>query len=216
MIRTLAVIALSMSAAIAIADEAVPPKRMAGGPAAGSAGMGAPQRRIDGLKDPFGDEALLPRRPTPPTPVPKPAPEIARVGKESAGRWTCKGNMSRGNGSSAPLTATVTVKLDLDSAWIATTLVEKAGPLKWTEYRTYDAVAKQWTKLQMANTSGYVVSTSLGEQGGKWTWTGTQTSPLGTVQLRDYEQTEGKGIKRWGEAQLGGVWQKTYEVGCKR
>ena len=214
MIRTLAVIALSMCAAAALADEVAPPKPMAGGRAAGSAGMGAPQRQPDNLKDPFGDVALVPRRPPPP--VPKPAPQIAKVGKESAGTWTCKGNTSRGDGSSAPLSATITVKLDLDNAWLATTLVEKAGPLKWTEYRTYDAVAKQWTKLQMANTSGYIVSTSLGEQGGKWTWVGTQTSPNGTVQLRDYEETEGKGRKRWGEAQLGGVWQKTYEVGCRR
>jgi hypothetical protein len=176
--------------------------------------MGAP--RQDSLKDPFGEANIAPRRPTPPTPVAKPAPEIAKVGKDSAGTWICKGNASRGNGSSAPQTTTLTVKLDLDNAWIATTLVEKAGPLKWTEYRTYDGVAKQWTKLQMANTSGYVVATSLGEQGGKWTWTGTATSPNGSVQVRDYEQAEGKGIKRWGEAQLGGVWQRTYEVSCKR
>lgn len=212
MIRPLVVMTLSMSAAIAIADEAAPPKPAAGGRAAGSAGMGAPRQD----RDPFGEANIAPRRPMPPTPVAKPAPEIAKVGKDSAGTWTCKGNASRGNGSSAPLTATVTVKLDLDNAWIATTLVEKAGPLKWTEYRTYDGVAKQWTKLQMANTSGYMVSTSLGEAGGKWTWTGTATSPNGSVQLRDYEQAEGKGIKRWGEAQLGGVWQRTYEVSCKR
>ncbi len=197
MLRTLTVIALST--ATAVADQP------------------APQRRVDGLKDPFGDEASLMARRVPlPPPAPKPAPEIAKLGKQSAGTWTCKGNMARGNGSSAPLAATIAVKLDLDNAWVATTLVEKGGPLKWTEYRTFDPVAKQWTKLQMANTSGYAVSTSLGEQAGTWTWTGTATSPNGTLQLRDHEQAEGKGIKRWGEAQLGGFWQKTYEVSCKR
>jgi len=213
MLRTLAlVIAL---AAPAFAEEAAPPNASRRAPPAAGSAAGPRAQDPGGAGEPAG---FAPRRPMPPPikPMTRPAPEIAAAGKDAAGTWTCKGNTQRGDGSSAPLTATVTVKLDLDNAWIATTLVEKTGPLKWTEYRTYDGVAKQWTKLQMANTSGYVVSTSLGEQGGSWTWNGTATSPNGSLQLRDHEQKDGKTIKRWGEAMLGGTWQKVYEVSCKR
>jgi len=220
MTRTLAVvIALSVSA-LAVADEAVMPAQKpapnrkppaAPPPSAGSAAMPTPQQ-----------EALMRRMPNPPPPkpvAPKPAPEIAAFGKQYGGSWTCKGNTMRGDGSSTPLTASVNVKLDLDNAWVATSLVEKSGPLKWTEYRTYDPVAKQWSRVQLANTSGYVVSTSLGEQGGKWTWNGTAKSPSGSVELRDYEQPDGKdgkAVKLWGEAMLGGSWARMYEVTCKK
>lgn len=122
----------------------------------------------------------------------------------------------RPDGSSSPIVATVTVKLELDGTWIVTSLVEKTGTLKWTEYRTYDAVAKQWTKLQMVNTTGHVRSTSLGEQNGAWTWEGTAASPQGSVQLRDHEQYGTGQFTLRGEVLLGGSWQKAYEVSCTK
>ena len=60
-----------------------------------------------------------------------------------------------------------------------------------------------------------MISTSTGDSGGKWTWTGTATSPQGTLQLRDFEQRDAKQLKLWGEALLGGTWQKSYEVSCQ-
>ncbi len=153
-------------------------------------------------------------RPAPP-PTPPVAPEIGKLGKQIAGTYKCKGVALRADGSSTPLTGTVTAKLDLDNAWIQTSLVEDNG-IKMVEYRTYDGVAKQWTRLQMASTTAHVVSTSLGEQNGKWTWEGTATSPQGTTQLRDHEQRDGKQLELWGEALLGGSWQKQYQVTCKR
>lgn len=227
MTRTRAtVIAFSISAASiasalwavpASADEAVAPKsegRRA--PSAGSAGVVSGPRN---QQDPLGESAgFAPRRPMPmPKPIPfKPPAEIAALAKTLTGTWSCKGNTSRGDGSSTPLSATVVSRLDLDNAWISTTLVEKGGTLKWTEYRTYDPRASQWTRIQIANTTGHVISTSPGEQTGKWTWTGTASSPMGSLQLRDYEQKDGKSLKLWGEAQISGAWQKLYEVTCKK
>jgi hypothetical protein len=199
---------------VAGADRAVPSQ-----PAAGSASaVRRPPPDFGPTTDSLGKPAgPKPRRqPPPPPPPPKPAPEVAAVGKQMLGAWQCKGVSLRGDGSSAPLTATLTIKLDLDNAWIVTALAEVKGPLKWTEYRTFDAIAKQWTKIQLASTTGHVISTSTGESGGKWTWTGTATSPQGTLQLRDFEQLDAKQIKLWGEAQLGGTWQKAYDVTCKK
>ncbi|MCX5741799.1 MAG: hypothetical protein NT062_04775 [Proteobacteria bacterium] len=163
--------------------------------------------------DPFmGDPG--PPRPQPPTPV-KPAPEITTVGKTLAGMWTCKGVALNGDGSSTPVIGAMVTRLDLDNAWIATTTTEKAGR-KLSEFRTFDAVAKQWTRIQMTSTSAYIVTTSLGEKAGLWTWTGAQTSPTGTLQVRDFEQRTGKTVKLWGDVQLGGAWQKLYDMSCTK
>ena len=214
MVRTLAlVIALSVPAGLAVADEVAPPTAGRRAPAQSQppAGGGAPMPR--------SEQMIAPSRPMPPRKPPvvvTPAREIAALGKQLAGTWICKGNSMRGDGSSTPLVATVTNKLELDNAWIVTTLVEKSGPLKWTEFRSYDPVAKQWTRIQFANTAGHVISTSLGEQGGKWTWVGTASSPNGSFQLRDFEQRDGKAMKVWGEAMLGGTWTKLFETTCRR
>ena len=162
---------------------------------------------------------IAPHRRPPPRPpvVVAPSPEIAKLGKAAAGAYKCKGVSLRGDGSSTPLEAALTIKLDLDDAWVHASLVEaKAGGVKFDDYRTYDATAKQWTRIQLTSTSGHVVSTSLGEQGGKWTWEGTASSPNGTMQVRDYEQRDAKQLKVWGEALLGGTWQKLYEATCKQ
>ena len=146
-----------------------------------------------------------------------PSPEVAKLAKVAAGTYKCKGVQLRSDGSSVPLQATVTIKLELGDAWIESALVEdKTGGLRFVDYRTFDPVAKQWTRIQLASTSGHVLSTSLGEKDGKWTWEGTATSPLGTQQLRDYEQLAKDQIKVWGEALLAGSWQKQYEATCKR
>lgn len=148
-------------------------------------------------------------------PPPKPAPEIATQAKVLAGTWTCKGVKLKGDGSSSPSTSTLTAKLDLDGGWISLAMIEKGGG-KFAEYRSFDGVSKQWTRIQMASTSGYTTTTTLGERDGKWTWTGTSQSPQGTLQVRDMEQLSGKSLKLWGEAMLGGNWQKLYEVTCTK
>ena len=153
--------------------------------------------------------------PPPPLPTPQPAPpEIATLAKQVAGSYACKGVQFVGNGASTPLTAKLAVKLALRGAWLVSSLV--ADDLSFDDYRTYDSVAKQWTRVQLASTTGHVIWTSLGDKGGTWTWEGTATSPRGTQQVRDYEQPGDRQIKLWGEALLGGSWQKLYEVTCKR
>jgi hypothetical protein len=164
-------------------------------------------------------EQMGPRRPVakplPPRP-PVPPPEVAKLGHAMAGTYKCKGVQLRGDGSSQPLQATLTIKLDLGDAWIQSALAEDQGGTKLTEFRTYDAVAKQWTRIQVTSTTMHVISTSLGEKDGSWTWDGTATSPTGTEQLRDHEQLTKDSIHVWGEALASGTWQKQYEATCHR
>jgi hypothetical protein len=169
------------------------------------------------LADRAPAEAILPKHRAPPPqqqqPAPVPTPvEVAALAKTRAGTWTCKGNTQNGDGSSTPLQGTLIGKLDLDNAWLQLSFT--SDKLKVTIYRGYDSVAKQWTQVELQSTSAHVMSTSPGEQNGAWTWTGTQSSPSGTLQVADHEQLDGKQLKMWGEALLGGSWQKIYEVTC--
>jgi hypothetical protein len=205
----------TLSSAVAVAEVAkAPAVQPVAKPTPPGPSAGAPANPLPNLDM----EVVARRRPPPPPPQPaKPPAEIATLGKLLAGTWQCKGNTQRGDGSSAPIVSTVTVKLDLEDAWIQMTLAEVAShTTKFTEYRTYDATAKQWTRIQMNNTTGHLISTSLGEKDGKWTWAGELVAPNGTLQLHDYEQLGAKEVKLWGEALLGGTWQKTYEVSCKK
>lgn len=171
-----------------------------------------------GPRDP--DDLVVPGvgKPAPRKPpvTTKPSSLIILHYKRVAGVWHCKGTTARGDGSSSAVGGRVVVKLDLDNAWIVTTFRESTGPLKWTEYRTYDSTAKTWTKVQLVNTTGYVVSTSAGETGGEIVWTGSAKSPHGSVRLRDHEKLEPKQLTLWGEAMIGTAWQKIYQVTCKR
>jgi hypothetical protein len=214
-----AMIALLVSSGVAGADVArMPPESKPQPQPPDKGGMRAPSdpgASADRLEEP-GIVARPRRTPIKPA-APATAPEIAKLGKQIAGTYKCKGVSLRGDGSSQPLQATVTIKLDLDNAWIQTSLVEDGrSGIKFVEYRTFDPTAKQWTRIQMASSMGHMISTSLGEADGKWTWEGTATSPSGTMQVRDFEQRDPKQMKVWGEALLSGSWQKLYEATCKK
>jgi len=155
----------------------------------------------------------MPQPPRPPQPTPVSA-DIAKEGKLLAGTYACKGNRMVGNGASLPLQSTLAVKLDLDNAWIVGAWTEKTGKL--VDYRTFDDVAKQWTRMQLVSDGSHSVLTSLGEKAGEWVWEGVASSSRGSVTVRHHEALSGKELKIWGEAQLGGTWQKSYEATCKR
>jgi len=131
-----------------------------------------------------------------------------------AGTYTCKGNRMLDAGASTPLQATIVVKLDLDNAWLTASWTEKG--VKLVDHRTFDDVSKQWTRFQLASDGSHAVLTSIGEKAGETVWEGTSASSTGSVQQRHHEQLNGKELKLWGEALLGGTWQKTYEAACKR
>ena len=98
----------------------------------------------------------------PPRPAPPPvAPEIGQLGKQLSGTWTCKGSAA----------GKLDVRTILDGAWleIKGALVVDGATVKLAEYRTYDAIGKQWTRLAFAP-GGYQRLVSTGDDGGTWTW----------------------------------------------
>ena len=152
----------------------------------------------------------------PPQPTPPP-PEIAALAKRLAGSYSCKGVWFAGNGSSRPLVAKLAIKSALGGGWIETSFVESgAGGVELDDFRTFDPIAQQWVRFQLESTGAATRSTTLGEKNGEWTWDGTTTSPQGSMQARDHEQLADRTIKSWGEALLGGSWQKSYELTCTR
>jgi hypothetical protein len=159
-------------------------------------------------------QAPVLRHVPPPAPPVTPPLEVTQLAKQIAGTYACKGVMFVGNGASQPLTAKLAIKTALGGAWLASSL--QSDSFSVDDYRTFDTIGKQWTRIQMTSTIAHAVSTSLGDKSGAWTWEGTQSSPSGTMQVRDHEEL-GKGqLKLWGEALLGGSWQKSYELTCKR
>jgi hypothetical protein len=201
---------VTSTAALAVAEVAPVPEPVRARPV--PQGPGA----AGGARAPSQHIAPPPPRPLPP-PQPAVSPEIAKLGKQVAGNYMCKGVELNLDGSSTPLAANASIKLSLADAWITVSFAEtKAGGVKFEDYRTYDATAKQWTRVQLASTSAYAIWTSLGEKNGKWTWEGTEISSAGTLQLRDYEQVSDKTIKIWGEGLMSGSWQKRYEATCTR
>jgi hypothetical protein len=172
------------------------------------------------VADRLADPAPMPRQPPPPPPPPQPPAEIATVGAPLVGAWTCKGVQLPGDGSSRPASLKLAIDLDDDHAWIRTTAVETVTGqpgLKYTEYRTYDAISRAWTRLELASTTAHVVSTSTGEADGKWTWAGTLHQPTGDLEIRDFEKrADAKHLEMWGEELLGGAWQKVYQFSCAK
>lgn len=164
---------------------------------------------------PFHDVPFDPPEPPPPPRIATAAPETAALATKLAGTWACKGVLLAENGSSSPLVTTITTKLDLAGGWMQSAVVQNGTPIA-TEYRAFDHVAKQWTRVQLHANSTLAMATSTGEATGKWTWAGMEQSSTGTVAVRDFEELSPTGTKRWGEMLLGGTWQKRYEVTCSK
>ena len=185
---------LALIPSLAFADRATPP----------SAGA------------PLMPQSEMAPRPMPPRPVPAPRPsaEVARQGKLLAGSYACKGNRTNPDGSSSPLVAKIAIKTDLDNAWIVSQWADAAA--KMTDYRTFDDTSKQWTRFLLASDGSHEMLTSIGEKSGEWLWEGAQSSSTGTVQVRHHEKLDAKQLDLWGEALLGGTWQKVYTASCKR
>jgi hypothetical protein len=170
------------------------------------------------LATPAAADMAAPPRPRPKPVEITPAVEIATTARSMVGAWTCKGVQLAGDGSSRPALLALAVSVDPDGAWIATTAdetIDGKSVLKYTEYRTYDAVAKQWTQLEMANTTAYASTTSLGEANGQWTWAGTLHGAT-AVDIHNFEKRTATHVDMWGEQLLAGTWQKVYQFSCAR
>ena len=164
--------------------------------------------------------AQVPTVPPPPMAKPMPAPELVALGKLTKGTLKCKGMMIMPDGSSVPLLAKTTTKVDLDGFWLRMTYAQtgsKSG-LKFEAFTTYDANSKTWHRLMVTNMGSQEVSTSDGPNAGKTIWNGTSTSSHGVAMGRHYEEMVGKELKMWGEysSDRGKTWSKAYDTTCTK
>jgi hypothetical protein len=175
---------------------------------------------------PIADEEFVPGDlinpppgpPLPPAP-PTPAPEIAKLGHALAGTWTCKGVAIARDGSSTPVTTRRVVALGPGAGWVRTAAtITRHGtpPMHALEYVTFDGIARRWTSLVLTGRGAHVVTTSLGEQRGEWTWTGTRTAPGAAVPTRHHQRIDGRLLTSWTEIQDGSSWRKVSEASCAR
>jgi hypothetical protein len=154
--------------------------------------------------------------------MPAVPPEIEAMGKTAAGTWKCKGDdFDPMSGAKSPLTATNTVKLDLDKWWIVENMEVKGKmTFKMVAYTTYDATSKKWRRLSMMNDGGHMIGTSDGMKDNKMTWNMDMITPMGAGMFRDsMDLTDAKaGMKSWGEMSMdkGKTWKKVYEMTCKK
>lgn len=147
--------------------------------------------------------------------------EIEAMAKTSAGTWRCKGDEFDMKGGKGALTATNTVKLDLDKWWMVETMEAKGRmTFKMVSYTTYDPTAKKWRRMAVMNDGAQMIGTSDGMKDGKMTWSLDLMAPSGAGMMRDtIDVSDPKaGMKAKGEMSMdrGKTWLPVYEMTCKK
>ncbi|MBP9085354.1 MAG: hypothetical protein KBG15_04510 [Kofleriaceae bacterium] len=156
----------------------------------------------------------------PPMAKPMPAPELVALGKIAKGTMKCKGMMMMPDGSSVPLLAKASTKVDLDGFWVHMSYVQtgvKSG-FKFESFTTYNDNSKTWHRLMATNMGSQEVATSEGPKAGKTVWNAIATSSHGVAMARHYEEIVGKELKMWGEysTDRGKTWSKAYDSTCTK
>jgi len=153
--------------------------------------------------------------------MPPAPPEIADMAKTAAGVWRCKGDEFDQKGNKGAMTATNTIKLDLDKWWMVETMEAKGRmTFRMVSYTTYDPTSKKWRRLAVMNDGGQMIGTSDGVKDGKMTWNLDVMGPMGAGMMRDtMDMSDLKaGVKSRGEMSMdkGKTWLPVYEMTCKK
>lgn len=148
--------------------------------------------------------------------IPAAPSALADAAGTLAGTWQCNGSVFGPDGPS-PSSVTFGARLALDRAWLQTEFVVTSGryPYKFTAYRTFVASSGTWANLIVDNWGGYTVSHSADGI----TWTGTSSSPMGEMMIRDTETSLSRGrMTMRGQYSLdaGASWNSGYDLSCER
>lgn len=163
------------------------------------------------VADEFDPGPSLRPRPVPVPQPPRAAAETAALGKQIAGTWHCKGTSYLPDKSTINGTGTLVIEVALDGGWLKSSFEMKVAGLTMhtASFRSYDAVAKVWTRITMTDEPAYTIDESLGDDHGTWTWAAqTKGAPNSTT-----EQYTKTGITLTAERSKG---VKAYEVTCSR
>lgn len=157
--------------------------------------------------------ATAPASAQPATPA---ASALAEAAAALQGTWQCHGSVV---GPEGPSQSKVEVRaaLALGEAWLRTELQVVSGkyPYAFTSYRTYQPAAQAWLSVIVDNLGGHTVSRSADGV----TWTGTASSPMGELHIKDTETLHAPGkLTLLGQySQDGGASYGTgYELSCER
>jgi len=153
--------------------------------------------------------------------MPKPPQQIADMSKDMVGTWRCKGETMHMDGTKETVTATNTIKLDLNKWWIVENLAVKSkNPFTMTTYTTFDAGSNKWRRVAVDNFGGSYAGTSDGMKDKKLDWNLDVMGPMGGGMFRDHVDTSDAkaGVKLWGEMSTdkGKNFMKVYEMTCKK
>jgi hypothetical protein len=152
----------------------------------------------------------------------KPPAELADMAKGAAGTWKCKGQGMDHTMKMVDMTATMTVKLDVDNYWLHGSFSSKMGkePFHFESYTTFDPASKKWKRVMVESGGGWSTGESAGMKDNKMDWELASHSMMGEAMFRDHEDMSDPkvGVKQWGEFSMdkGKTWTKVYEVACKK
>jgi hypothetical protein len=154
--------------------------------------------------------------------MPGPPAEVDTMGRASAGLWRCKGEeWHSATNTKAPMTATNTVRFDMEKWWIVETMdVKGSMPFKLVAYTTYDPTARKWRRIAAMSGGGHMIGTSEGMKDNKMVWNLDVMSPMGAAMMREHTDVSDPkvGMKAWGDMSMdkGKTWNRVYEMTCKK
>jgi hypothetical protein len=153
--------------------------------------------------------------------APKPAQELTDASKGMLGTWNCTGKMAdmKDPTKSHDFKGTNKMSMDLDKFWIKgdmsmTSADMKGVTMKGTEYITYDAAAKKWTRLAMDNMGGSEWMTSADMK----SWDGEMHMMGMTMKTRTKVDASAKELKVNSDMSMDGKKWSTdaFTMVCKK
>lgn len=150
-----------------------------------------------------------------------PPAELAEMAKAASGTWKCKGQGADNAMKMADMSATLTIKPDLDNWWVRATFESAVGAEKFRfeSFTTYDPKSKKWKRVMVDNGGTWGSGESAGIKNNKVDWNLTMHTPRGDAMFRDHEDlSDRSAVKMWGEVSLdkGKNWIKVYEMTCQK
>lgn len=144
------------------------------------------------------------------------ASALAEAARALVGTWDCRGSVFGPEGPS-PSRVSLETRPALDGAWLHTEFAVTSGkyPYEFSAYRTFQASSGAWVSLIADNLGGHTVSRSADGV----TWTGTSSSPMGELQIKDSENVLAPGkLALLGQYSLdgGATWSTGYELACTK
>ncbi|MEO8550551.1 MAG: hypothetical protein ABI678_11280 [Kofleriaceae bacterium] len=175
--------------------------------------------------DPAKPADSMKKAPPPAMEIPKPAQQVTDRAKMMTGTWKCDGTSMGMDGKDAKFSGTYVSKADLDGFQIHDsfngTMAMGKTPFKFKfeMFSSWDTNSKKWHMMMADNWGGQGVGTADEMKDGKMETVAESYDMMGKSQVKDHLDASDlkKGMHMWGEQSKDGkVWNKTYDLTCKK